>query len=115
MLTIVKGRPWSVAHTVYDSEGGPLTDLSEFESFACQIREKTATRNYKGFFQNALVATVNVTTAASVLTLSLTLNTVNTLQTGDYLIDLVGIFSDGSMETLLLPEPVVVVNYPTIP
>ena len=115
MLEIVRGRPWVVTHTVYDNEGGPLTDLSQFDSFACQIREKNATRNRKGFFEHALVADVTVSAVDSVLTLSLPLATANTLQTGDYIIDLVGIFGDGSTEALLVPEPILVVNRPTIP
>jgi hypothetical protein len=115
MLEIVRGRPWSVAHTVYDSEGGPLADLTEFASFRSQIREKNATRNRKGFFEHKLVADVTVTVLESVITLSLPVATVDTLHTGDYLIDLVGIFADASTEALLVPEPVVVVNRPTAP
>jgi hypothetical protein len=115
MLEIVRGRPWTVAHTVYDSEGGPLTDLSEFGGFASQIREKNATRNRKGFFEHKLVADVEVTFVDSVLSLSLPLETVNTLQTGDYLIDLVAVLDDNSTEALLVPEPVIVVNRPTFP
>lgn len=115
MLEIVRGRPWFVAHTVYDNEGGPLTDLTQFTSFACQIREKTATRNRKGFFEHKLVAEVTVSVVDSTITLSLPVATVDLVQTGDYLIDLIGIFNDGTTEALLVPEPVVVVNRPTIP
>jgi hypothetical protein len=115
MLEIVRGRPWVVTHTVYDNEGGPLTDLAEFTSFACQIREKNATRNRKGFFEHKLVADVEVTFVDSVLSLSLSLETVNTLQTGDYLIDLVAVLDDNSTEALLVPELVIVVNRPTFP
>lgn len=117
MLEIVRGRPWSVDHTVYDNEDGPLTDLGLFIGFRSQIREKTATRNRKGFFEHALVADVNVTADASrsVINLSLPRATVDTLNVGDYLIDLVGLFDVGgeSVEALLVPEPVAVVNRPT--
>jgi hypothetical protein len=117
MLEIVRGRPWVVTHTVYDNEGGPLTDLTEFASFACQIREKTATRNRKGFFEHALVAdvTVQVDTSNSVILLFLPVTTVDTLHTGDYLIDLVAVLPSGNTEALLVPEPVSVVNRPSLP
>lgn len=117
MLEIVRGRPWFVAHTVYDNEGGPLTDLTEFDSFVCQIREKTATRNRKGFFEHKLVAdvTVQVDVEGSLILLFLPVATVALLHTGDYQIDLVGVFPDNSTEALLVPEPVVVVNRPTAP
>lgn len=117
MLEIVRGRPWFVIHTVYDNEGGPLTDLSEFTSFACQIREKTATRNRKGFFEHKLVAdvVVQVDLPNSQLVLFLSADTVNTLQTGGYLVDLVAVRSDGLTESFLEPEPVTVVNRPSNP
>jgi hypothetical protein len=61
------------------------------------------------------VADVEVTFVDSVLSLSLSLETVNTLQTGDYLIDLVAVLDDNSTEALLVPELVIVVNRPTFP
>ena len=116
MLEIVRGRNWSVAHTVFDdAELQVPTDLSQFSSFTCQIREKTATRNRKGFFEHAKVADVTVTTDANVMTLSLLSETVALLNTGDYLIDVVGTLGDGSHESLLDPEPVNVVNRPSQP
>lgn len=117
-LEIVRGRPWSVVHTVQDTEDGPLTNLAEFVSFQSQIREKTATRNTKGFFEHALVTNVTVTAdfSNSTLTLSLTRDQVDQLKTGEYLIDMIGLYTfspTGSYEQLLPPEPAVVVNFPT--
>jgi hypothetical protein len=39
----------------------------------------------------------------------------DTLHTGEYLIDVVGTLADGSHESLLDPEPVVVTNRPSAP
>jgi len=114
MLEIVRGRSWSVVHTLYDSLEGPLTDLSVFDEYRCQIREKSATRNSQGYFEHAVVANVVVTAnvPASQLTLSLTRNGAALLHTGDYQIDLLGL-RDGADEALLQPEPVRVTNRPS--
>ena len=56
-----------------------------------------------------------VETDENILWLKLTLAQNNLVQTGDYLIDVVGTLADGSHESLLDPEPVRVVNRPTIP
>jgi hypothetical protein len=116
MLEIVRGRNWSVVHTVYDdAENGTPTDLSQFTSIISQIREKTAMRNRRGFFEHAKVADVIVSTEANQMTLSLTAEVIATLNTGDYLIDAVGTLDGGSHESLLDPEPVSVVNRPSQP
>lgn len=125
MLEIVRGRPWSVAHTLLDAPDGPASDLRIYtldESNAgyvkCQIRGKTATRNARGVFELPLVAEVTATLSgatAQILTLSLTRQQVNALAPGDYLIDAVGVAADGSVEALLNPEPLRVVCHPTSP
>lgn len=114
MLEIVRGRPWSAPHTVYDNEDGPLADLSHLVEYRCQIREKTATRNRKGFFEHRLVTDVAVEELQSIITLSLTVEQTALLQTGEYQIDLIGIAIDSSVESLLDPEPIRVVNRPTV-
>jgi hypothetical protein len=114
MLEIVRGRNWSVPHTVYDNVGGPLSDLSHLVEFRCQIRQKTAVRNPKGFFEHPLVITASASVDDSVLTLSLTAAETTTLQTGEYILDCVGLTSEGDSESLLDPEPVKVVNRPTL-
>lgn len=115
MLEIVRGRNWAVAHTVLDSEDGPPTDLSIFTTIACQIREKTATRNARGFFEHKVIATPTVEVVDNVYWLKLSVTLVDKLHTGDYLIDVVGTLSDDSHESLLDPEPVKVVNRPSAP
>ena len=114
MLEIVKGRSWSVAHTVYDSEDGPLSDLTGY-TFKSQIREKFGTRVEGGDFENKLVADVTVEVAIneSIITLSLTQAQVDPLLVNDYQIDLVGT-KDGLDEAFLIPEPIRVTNRPTL-
>jgi hypothetical protein len=114
MLEIVRGRTWSVAHTIYDDyEAGTLADLSDITDVRCQIREKTAVRNRKGVFEHALVATASASIVDSVLTLSMTRAATEALQSADYLIDVLGSDVNGVDESLLDPEPVKVVNRPT--
>lgn len=115
MLEIVRGRSWQVAHTVLDNEDGPPTDLSIFSTIKSQIREKTATRNAKGIFEHKLVATVTVFVDDSILWLKLLPAQTTALEPRDYLVDVLGTFSDGTHESLLDPEPVRVVNRPTLP
>lgn len=114
MLEIAKGRSWSVTHTVYDSEDGPLSDLTGY-TFKSQIRQKFGTRVSVGDFENALVADVTVAVDVSLaqITLSLSLVEVEPLLVADYQIDLVGT-KDGLDEAFLLPEPIRVTNRPTI-
>lgn len=115
MLEIVRGRSWSVPHTVYDTTEGPLSDLSDIVELKSQIRAKHATRDRNGHFINPLIANVTVTKSdlASTITLSLTQEATTALFEGDYLIDLVAVLSDGTNEPYLDPEPVRVVNHPT--
>jgi len=114
MLEIVRGRTWTQQHTVLDNEDGPLTDLSIFSEIKSQIRERTAKRNPKtGYFENAVVATVAVTFEESVITQTLTRAATYALNVGDYIVDIVGILSEGGDESLLTPEPVRVTNRPT--
>lgn len=108
MLEIVRGRNWSVAHTVLEGPEGPPTVLSQFSSISCQIREKVALRNIQGFFEHKLVTTPSVVISDSVFTLKLTAAQTTLLQTGEYLIDVVA-----DNESLLDPEPVKIVNRPT--
>lgn len=113
MLEIVKGRSWSVAHTVYDSEGGPLSDLDGYV-FKSQIRKKYGTRNQSGDFEHELVADVTVTRNQSVLTLSLTKDQISEIPVDEYQIDMIGT-KDDLDEEFLPVEPVKVTNHPTIP
>jgi hypothetical protein len=112
MLEILKGRSWSVAHTVYDSEGGPLSDLDGY-TFKSQIRKRLATQTAGGDFEQELLTDVTVTRVDSTLTLSLTREQVNDLLTGTYQIDLVGT-KDGEDEEFLPVEPIRVVTAPTL-
>ncbi len=113
MLEITRNRKWVQAFTILDSPSGPLTDLSVFSEILCQIRSKTATRSRKGFFENAVVATCEVETVESVIYLSLSRTATGLLQTGDYLIDVLGLNEGGTDESLLDPEPIRVINRPT--
>lgn len=116
MLEIVRGRNWAVPHTYQESEDpDDVTDLSIYTHIACQIREKNATRNHKGFFEHKVVATVTTEVEDNILWLKLSLTLANQLQTGEYLIDVVGTLEDNSHESLLEPEPVRVVNRPSAP
>ena len=110
MLEIVRGRPWSVSHTVYDTEDS-LSDLSGITTLKSQIREKYATKDKDGHLVHALVADATVTKVdlASTITLSLTQEQTTALFAGDYLIDLIA-----DAESYLDPEPIRVVNRPTV-
>lgn len=114
MLEIVKGRPWYQAHTFVDDSSGTASDLTD-HSLKCQIREKVA-KKVDGQFVNALVVEPTVELqigTENVVLMTLTLSQVNQLALGDYVIDLVGELSDNSVESLLEPEPIRVVNRPT--
>jgi hypothetical protein len=114
MLEIVRGRTWTQDHTVLDSEDlTDLTDLSIFTQFRSQIREKAALRNSKGIFEHKLVIEVTVARLGSVITQSLTRAQADSLSPGEYLIDLVGVRTDGTDEALLEPEAIKVTNRPT--
>ena len=115
MLEIVRGRSWSVPHTVYDSTDGPLSDLSDIVELKSQIRAKHASRDKSGHFVNELIADVTVAKSdlASTITLSLTADATTALFEGDYLIDLVAILNNGRNESYIDPEPIRVVNRPT--
>lgn len=95
-----------------ESDVGPLSDLSIYTSIKSEIREKTAVKSKRGFFENKIVATCVVTHYESVITLSLSREVTALLQNGDYLIDVVGIRL-GADESLLDPEPIRVINRPT--
>ena len=112
MLEIVKGRSWSVSHTVYDSEGGPLSDLTGYV-FKSQIRGKYGVKNGNDF-EHPLIHDVTVTRVDSVLTLSLTRDQVESIPVGEYQIDLIGT-KDEQDEEFLPVEPIKVTNHPTIP
>lgn len=112
MLEIIRGRRWSVAHTILDGENGPVTDLSVFTSIRAQIREKTATRGVSGIFEHKLVATCTVVAATPLITLSLTAAQTTALLNKDYIIDMWGVTATTD-ESLLDPEPVRVVTRPT--
>lgn len=109
MLEIVRGRNWSVAHTVLEGADGPPTDLSVF-TLKCQIREKLATRNSKGFFEHKLIASPTVIVEGSVFYLKLSSAASLLLQTGEYIIDVVSTGSESFLDT----EPIKVVNRPTL-
>lgn len=121
MLEIVRDRPWVQYHTMLDSEGGPLSDLRDYTIerggvAICQIREKNATRNTKGFFEHALVTDILVNfegDTASIIKLSADRLTTKKIHTGDYIIDIVGWNAAGETESLLNPEAIKVVNRPT--
>lgn len=115
MLEITRGRKWVQSFTVLETASGPLTDLTIFSEILSQIREKTATRSHKGFFENAVVVSNTVDTEGSVIFLSLSREQTALLQTGDYLIDILGINEGGTDESLLDPEPIRVINRPTLP
>lgn len=114
MLEIVRGRTWQQTHTVYDDANQTiLSDLSHLVQLRSQIRSKSATRNKKGVFEHALVASVAATRDGSVITQFLTREQSDALAPGEYLIDLVGFDANGLDEALLEPEPVKVTNRPT--
>lgn len=113
MLEIARGRTWSQSHTVLDTEIGPPSNLAAFVSVRSQIREKTAVRNARGIFEHKLVANVTVTVYDNVITQSLSRAATNVLQPGDFLIDIVGTYTNGDDESLLDPEPIKVTNRPT--
>jgi hypothetical protein len=112
MLEIIRGRRWSVAHTIMDGATGPVTDLSVFTSIRAQIREKIAVRNLQGIFEHKLIATCTVVAATPLVTISLTAAQTEALSPKDYLIDMWGVTASTD-ESLLDPEPVRVTNRPT--
>jgi hypothetical protein len=114
MLEIVRGRSWKQEFTVLDNEDGPMTDLSIFDSFKCQIRHRDAIKDKNGFFNNLLAQEVTVDTEDSVITLTLTAQQTTLLKNGVYVIDVIGTSEEGN-ESLLDPEPIAVTNRPTFP
>lgn len=113
MLEIARGRTWVQYHTFFDSPGVP-SDLTHLAQVRSQIRKKTAVRNTSGVFEHPLVVEVSCeVTDTNVIKQSLTRAQAEALETGDYLIDMVGFDADGNDEPLLDPEPVKVVNRPT--
>lgn len=115
MLTITRGLTFKATHTVYDSVGGPLSDLTDF-TIKSQIRESTAVKK-DGYFQFPFVIDVTVTKTGvtdSQYILSLTKAETESLPIGDYLIDVVGT-KDGNDEFLLNKEPIKVVGFITLP
>lgn len=116
MLQIPRHREFSITATIKESVNGPLANLSSYTSVRCQIREKTATRNREGFFENALVTDVVGTlsgTTNSTLTLSLAENIVTLVKPGDYLIDALALKTNGDYLVVLPKIPVRFVNSPT--
>lgn len=118
MLTITRGRTWSVVHIAHDgSPDGPLSDLSHITQTKCQIRSKSQRRDSNGYFDQPFVVDVDVEMSGeknSTFTLSLTRNMTSLLAVGTYEIDLVGISNEGD-ESLLDPEPILVINRPSHP
>lgn len=103
-------------HTVYDDYvNNVLADLSHIDTVKCQVRNKVATRNSKGIFEHPIVTDVTAVIVNSILTLSLTRTQTSALLPGQYIIDVVATSYAGVDESLLDPEPIKVVNHPTIP
>lgn len=119
MLTITRGRTWSVIHTVRDgSPDGPLSDLLYIVEAKCQIRSKSQQRDGNGYFNQPLVVDVDVVRSGdklSVFTLELSRSVTVLLPVGDYLVDVVGFDAAGNDESLLDPEPIRVINRPSHP
>lgn len=119
MLTITRGRTWSVVHIAHDgSPDGLLSDLSHIVETKCQIRSKSQQRDGNGYFDQPFVVDVDVTMSGqknSTFTLSLTRNVTALLPVGSYEIDLVGWDAAGNDESLLDPEPIKVINRPSHP
>jgi hypothetical protein len=116
MLEIVRGRTWAVVHSFFDDEpDGIPSDLSHIRKARCQIRSKSATRGEDGHFYHPIIAEPDVNIEANLVTLSLPRDSTNLLYIGDYVIDAVGTDANGNDEALLDPEPVRVVNRPTLP
>lgn len=115
MLEITIGRTWTQNHTVYDSEDpADFADLSHIVTWKSQIRTKSAVKDKKGKFQHALIVDVTVMQEGAVITQTLTRIQTAPLPPGEYLIDLVGIDSEGNDEAFLEPEPIKVTNRPTL-
>lgn len=113
MLEIVRDRTWEQHHTFFDSPGVP-SDLSDY-AFVCQIRKSVAVRNADGIFEHPLVVDVTVTVVDNVTKWSLTREQTTALSpTEKYQIDMVGT-KDGADESFINPEPIKVVNRPSIP
>ncbi len=114
MLEIVRDRTWEQYHTFYDSPGVP-SDLSDY-TFVCQIRKSTAVRNADGIFVCPLVVDVEVVvTDSNVVAWSLTRSQTAALSpTEKYHIDMVGT-KNGVDEAFINPEPIKVVNRPSVP
>lgn len=113
MLEIARGRTWTQFHTFQDSVDGPLSDLSHLTMVRSQIRKKTAVK-VNGIFEHPLVVEVTAELLPDSQTKqSLSRTQTTALETGDYLIDLIGFDADGVDEVLLDPEPIKVINRPT--
>ena len=118
MIEIPRGRNWQLVHTITD-DGVALSDMREdgvAVPVRCQIRGKNAVRSPRtGFFELPLVVEVTATltgATAEILTLYLSSTATKALHVGDYVMDAVAIWSDHE-ESLLVPEVVSVVNWPT--
>lgn len=113
MLEIVRDRTWEQTHTFFDAPDVP-SDLSGY-TFVCQIRKAVAVRNADGIFEHPLVTAVTVTVNDNQTKWSLTREQTSALSpTEKYQIDMVGT-KDGVDEAFINPEPIKVVNRPSIP
>lgn len=104
MLTIVRGRTWELVQEIKDSLDGPSANLSHLGSVQSEIRKKG---------NNEAVVEVTASLAGSTLTLSLTRQETAALPLGEYLIDVLGISESQSDESLMDPEPILIIDRPT--
>lgn len=110
MLTITRELDWLACHSVYATEeGGAYYDLSGL-TLRSQIRQKNAVMT-GGYYEHALVMDVDVTPRQYGFDLSLTAAETESLQVGDYLIDVVATTG----EIIMQKEPIRVQGYITLP
>lgn len=110
MLTITRGLPWLACHSVYATEAdGSYADLSSL-TLRSQIRQKNAAMT-NGYYEHALVLDVDVDKKQYGFDLSLTAAETESLQVGDYLIDVVATTG----EIIMKKEAIRVQGYITLP
>ena len=115
MLGFTRGRSFTLHQTMYDYQGGPVSDLSHITTAACQIRGKTATK-VKGNWVLPLIGTVPVTlsgTKKEHIALDLTISQSMAFKDGDYTIDIMGLTENGDTVSLMDPEPIRIFPKPT--
>lgn len=102
-IEIVRGRTFELVQTLLDNEDGPISDMSDYTNWRCQIRR----------FDTTLVATLTVVYSFGQVKVSLTRAGTAALKAGTYEMDILATDPDGRDEPIMEPESIVVRDRPT--